>query len=192
MEVLYPAFAAPWIVSNPIYVGTPADRPSVEPSPAPATDTLDVLGSSAWRVERDAASTGQLVREDRALRFEYALGPGRPASQYAAVVVPVNAATGFDRVQLTVRANHPMRVSVQIEDRTARTLGDDDDLRQAQEHGQNASRVAGQVLVAAEQCRAPAKEAEIFGFLRLDEAVRSEHPQPTLKPRGDDRAGRDS
>jgi hypothetical protein len=105
VEVLYPAFAAPWIVSNPIYVGTPADRPSVEPSPAPApaTDTLDVLGSSAWRVERDAASTGQLVRNGSTLRFEYALGPGRPASQYAAAVVPVDATTGFDRVSVQVR-----------------------------------------------------------------------------------------
>jgi hypothetical protein len=114
VEVSYPPFSAPWIVSNPIYVGTPADHPLVEPPPAPATDTLDVLGSSAWRVERDAASTGQLVREGSTLRFEYALGPGRPASQYAAAVVPVDATTGSDRVQLTVRADRPMRVSVQV------------------------------------------------------------------------------
>jgi hypothetical protein len=114
VEVSYPPFSMPWIVSNPIYVGTPADRPSVEPPSAPATDAFDVLGSSAWRVERDPASTGQLVREASTLRFEYALGPGAPASQYAAAVVPVDAPTGFDRVQLTVRADRPMRVSVQV------------------------------------------------------------------------------
>jgi hypothetical protein len=114
VEVFYPPFLMPWIVSNPIYVGTPADRPSVEPPPAPATEVFDALVSSAWRVERDPASTGQLVREAGALRFEYALGPGRPASQYAAAVVPIDASTGFDRVQLTVRADRPMRVSVQV------------------------------------------------------------------------------
>jgi hypothetical protein len=115
VEVSYPPFSTPWIVSNPIYVGTPpADRVSVEPPPAPATDSLDVLGSSAWRVERDVSSTGQLVRDGKVLRFDYALGPGRPASQYAAAVVPVEATTGFDRVQFTMRADHPMRVSVQV------------------------------------------------------------------------------
>ena len=113
VEVSYPPFSTPWIVSNPIYVGTPAEGVSVEP-PAPATDSLDVLASSAWRVERDASSTGQLARDSNALRFDYALGPGRPASQYAAAVVPVDATTGFDRVQLTVRADHPMRVSIQV------------------------------------------------------------------------------
>jgi hypothetical protein len=114
VEVSYPPFSMPWIVSNPIYVGTPAVGPSVEPPPAAAADTLDLLSSSAWRVEHDAASTGQLIRESSALQFEYALGSGRPASQYAAAVVPVDAATGFDRVQLTVRADRPMRVSVQV------------------------------------------------------------------------------
>jgi hypothetical protein len=114
VEVTYPPFSMPWIVSNPIYVGTPTDRSVVDPPPAPATDWLDVLGSSAWRVERDVGSTGQLVRDGRALRFDYALGSGRPASQYAAAVVPVDATTGFDRVQLTVRADRPMRVSVQV------------------------------------------------------------------------------
>ena len=114
VEVTYPPFSMPWIVSNPIYVGTPADLPAVEPPPAPASDAFDVLGSSAWRVERDAASTGQLVREGGALQFQYALGPGRPASQYAAAVVPVSEAIGVDRVQLTVRSDHPMRISVQV------------------------------------------------------------------------------
>jgi len=113
VEVSYAPFSTPWIVSNPIYVGTP-DRFLVEPPPAPAADSLDVLGSTAWRVEHDAASTGQLVRDGSGLRFDYALGPGRLASQYAAAVVPVDATTGFDRVQLTVRADHPMRVSVQV------------------------------------------------------------------------------
>lgn len=114
VEVTYPTFTMPWIVSNPIYVGTPPDDRPVEPPPALATDALDVLGSSAWRVERDAASTGQLDRDGSALRFQYALGPGRPASPYAAAVVPVNGTSGFDRVQLTARSDHPMRISVQV------------------------------------------------------------------------------
>ncbi len=114
VEVTYPPFSMPWIVSNPIYVGTPSDDGPVDPPPAPATDALDVLGSSAWRTERDAASTGQLDRDGGALRFQYSLGPGRPASPYAAAVVPVDGTSGFDRVQLTARSDRPMRISVQV------------------------------------------------------------------------------
>ncbi len=114
VEVTYPPFSTPWIVSNPIYVGAPADDRPVETSPAPATDALDVLGSSAWRVERDPTSTGQLDHDGGALRFRYALGPGRPASPYAAAVVAVDGTSGFDRVQLTARADRPMRISVQV------------------------------------------------------------------------------
>jgi hypothetical protein len=95
-------------------VGTPADRRAIEPPPAPASDAIDILGSSGWGVERDAASTGQLVHEGGTLQFQYALGPGRPASQYAAAVVPVRETVGVDRVQLTVRSDHPMRISVQV------------------------------------------------------------------------------
>jgi hypothetical protein len=113
VEVTYPGVAMPWIVSNPIYVGTDQSVP-VDPMPVAATDVLDLTGASGWRVEHDAASTGQLDPADHGLRFGYALGGGVPASQFAAAGVPVEVKGSFDRVQLTVRADRPMRISVQV------------------------------------------------------------------------------
>ena len=113
VEVTYPEVAMPWIVSNPIYVGLDASAP-VEPTPVATADVLDLLGASGWRVEHDAGSTGQLDPTADGLRFGYALGSGPPASQYAAAGVPVAVKGSFDRVQLTVRADRPMRISVQV------------------------------------------------------------------------------
>lgn len=115
VEVTYPGFSMPWIVSNPIYVGAPVDSPSVEPpSPSPSSDLLDVTGFGGWRVEHDSASTGELDHVGGGLRFAYALGGGRLQSQYAAAALPVESPGGFDRVVLTARADRPMRVSIQV------------------------------------------------------------------------------
>ena len=113
VEVTYPGVAMPWIVSNPIYVGTDQSAP-LEPAPVATADVLDLVGASGWRVEHDTASTGQLEPATGGLQFGYALGAGAPASQYAAAGVPVAVTGSFDRVQLTVRADRPMRISVQV------------------------------------------------------------------------------
>jgi hypothetical protein len=117
VEVTYPGFTVPWIVSNPIYVG-------IAPSPAPdgelppprgilSTDPVDLLAAPNWRVEHDAVSTGAIANSGE-WSFSYALSGGMPAGQYAAAVVPVDLNAGTDRVQLVARADRPMRLSVQI------------------------------------------------------------------------------
>ena len=114
VEVTYPGFTMPWIISNPIYVGDPPPLPGPNATAAPVESPVDLLPSAHWRVEHDAASTGSLEPDAGGLRFQFALGGGALASQYAAAVVPVDVDGSFDRVQVTAHANAPMRVSVQV------------------------------------------------------------------------------
>jgi hypothetical protein len=114
VEVTYSGFAMPWMVSNSIYVGDPPPPRRSDEAAAPVVAPVDLLSSSHWRVEHDPASTGTLDPDTGGLRFQFALGGGRPASQYAAAVVPVDLDGSFDRVQLVAHASAPMRVSVQV------------------------------------------------------------------------------
>jgi hypothetical protein len=68
-------------------------------------------------VEHDPSSTGTPTADGRDVAFRYALGGGRPAGQFAAVVTsldPPLQVEGFDRVVFTVRADRAMRLSVQL------------------------------------------------------------------------------
>jgi hypothetical protein len=115
VEVTYPGFTMPWIVSNPIYV-TPGPAPDDELPPGggiPSSDPVDLLAASTWRVEHDATSTGAITPAG-GWSFAYALGGGTATGQYAAAVVPVDLKAGADRVQVVARADRPMRLSVQI------------------------------------------------------------------------------
>ena len=67
-----------------------------------------------WTIERDPASTAQLSQDGAELRFGFALAPGQPRGQYAALVTDVGTASGVDRVQFTARAAAPIRLSVQV------------------------------------------------------------------------------
>jgi hypothetical protein len=48
------------------------------------------------------------------LRFDYRLGSGAAHGQYAALAVAVTPDAGIDRVEFTMRADRPMRLSVQV------------------------------------------------------------------------------
>jgi hypothetical protein len=48
------------------------------------------------------------------MRIDVTLGPGVPAGQYGAIVAPVDAGAAFDRIELTLRASQPARISVQL------------------------------------------------------------------------------
>jgi hypothetical protein len=114
VEVTYPGFTMPWIVSNPIYVGDPAAAGPPERVIAPAATSVDLLSSARWRVEHDAASTAASDGDANRRRLQFALGAGARASQYAAAVVPVDVEGSFDRVQISGHADGPMRISVQV------------------------------------------------------------------------------
>ena len=117
----------PWIVGNPIFIGPslPRLRPKPRVSPAVDAEVLFEGGDVArWRVERDAASSGRIAAQEapwalghgEAVAFEYALGPGDRAGQYAALVTPVGQGglSAWTRLSFKAAADAPMRVSVQV------------------------------------------------------------------------------
>ena len=113
VEVYYPGFSVPWIVSNPIYADLPTAPPAVAAAVA-SRATLPIALDTGWHTENEAASSVSLKTDARAVELAYALGGGRPAGQYSAVVTEVGAADAFDGVTLVGHADRPTRVSVQV------------------------------------------------------------------------------
>lgn len=114
VEVRFPEAGLPWIVSNPIYVRLP---PALEPEqamPAVSTQIVQLPADERWQVERDASSGGTVSAVDGILRFDYQLGSGEPAGQYAALSVPAPANAGSDHIRFVAQASQPMRLSVQL------------------------------------------------------------------------------
>jgi hypothetical protein len=117
-----------WITSNPIYVGRGAHRAisSSEPAQGPAPLVAAAGGAlfdgqtlTGWSYEADANSlavvdVAPLVAGNR-IRLRYGLAGGAAVGQYAAAAVAtprgVDAANG---VAFVVRAEEPMRISVQV------------------------------------------------------------------------------
>lgn len=118
VEAYRPGLAVPWIVSNPIFVEGPAGSSEAAISAAPpAIRLVSRPGASGWAIEKSRTSTGDVAAEGGATRFSYALGPGAASGQFAALVSSIDEALsteGFDRVQFTVRADQPVRFSVQL------------------------------------------------------------------------------
>ena len=116
--------AVPWIVGNPIFIGSslPRVRPSRRVSPALEAEVLyDGSDVARWRVEQDAASHGRIGAEPapwdgEAVALEYGLGPGERAGQYAALVAGVGQGglSRWTRISFKAAADAPMRVSVQL------------------------------------------------------------------------------
>jgi hypothetical protein len=123
--------SSPWLVSNPIWVRRtlePSERRSHEHEPPLAwIDALAAPGGTRlaqWQIERDSGSRGTLAQEtdpedERTprLRFEFGLGRGRPPHWVAAAMpLPMAAreAVLASGVALRLRAQSPMRVSVQL------------------------------------------------------------------------------
>jgi hypothetical protein len=109
-----------WIRSNPIFVRTaePAAPPSGRP---PATVSVPIFAGTTegWHAEHDPTSLAAVDRAPliggAALRFRYGLSGGAPAGQVAALAFDTPAGVGaYDRLTFSVRAEHPMRISVQL------------------------------------------------------------------------------
>ncbi|HEY2908506.1 MAG TPA: hypothetical protein VGJ29_21545, partial [Vicinamibacterales bacterium] len=110
-----------WLRSNPILVAVPdrpVDRiPTVPPRPARAL--FDGTTPDGWHVEQDSTSLGALDRvvgsSGPELRFRYALSAGLAVGPYVALVydVPPGALVG-NRLAITLRAQQPMRISIQL------------------------------------------------------------------------------
>ena len=109
-----------WIRSNPIYVRGPAP-PAPAPSRPPATVSVPIFAGTAdgWRAEHDPTSLAAVERaplvDGAELRFRYGLAGGSPVGQVAALAFDTPAGlAAYDRLTFTIRAERPMRISVQL------------------------------------------------------------------------------
>lgn len=113
VEAYLPGNSVPWIVSNPIYAGPLIETRVVAP-PASPQPLVPLAADRGWRVEHDPASTAIIKTEPSSIELTYALGPGTPNGQYAALAIDVNGMDAFDGVRFVGQAAQPMRVSVQV------------------------------------------------------------------------------
>jgi hypothetical protein len=112
----------PWITSNPIYLRDPTAPATVvraRPNATRATPLFDGRTTAGWSTEADQASLAALEVAQRLegseLRLRYGLSGAPDTGQFAgaAVETPKGAAP-HDRISFIVRAEHPMRLSVQL------------------------------------------------------------------------------
>jgi hypothetical protein len=113
--------APPWLISNPVYVHAPDAPPPVEQrTPATTHQPLfDGHSAAGWSRESDPASVSaieavQMVSGPE-LRLRYGVTGGSVVGQYAGAAVETARGVGeHDRIAFTIRAEHPMRVSIQV------------------------------------------------------------------------------
>ena len=110
-----------WLRSNPIYVrgAEPAARPPARPAAVTSAAIFDGSSMSGWHVEHDPTSLAAAelapIVGGAELRFRYGLSGGAPMGQVAALAVETSRGlAGYDRLTFSIRAEHPMRVSVQL------------------------------------------------------------------------------
>jgi hypothetical protein len=106
----------PWIVSNPIFVRRPTPQAGSRILPA-ASKTLDVLSteSGRWHTEQAEGCVAKYRLVPDVLRFDYTLGTGPRAGQYAALASEGIAQwDAWQTVRFSAWASRPMRLSVQL------------------------------------------------------------------------------
>jgi hypothetical protein len=128
-EIVSPVGSPPvtWIRSNPIYVRGRDARtppPAAPPETAASRPVFDGQTASGWSAERDARSSstvevapGGAVPE---LLSRFGLADGRSTGQFASLVLNLpSGVEGYDALRFTIRADRPMRLSLQFRDTTA-------------------------------------------------------------------------
>jgi len=110
-----------WIRSNAIYVrGTEPPAPVAARPPATVkVPIFDGRSAVGWRVEHDPSSLvavePTLIVGGADLRFRYGLAGGAPGGQVAALAYDTpRGVSDHDRLTVSIRAEHAMRVSVQL------------------------------------------------------------------------------
>jgi hypothetical protein len=119
----------PWIISNPIYVRADDRRTTAASAESPALSVskaqplFDGRSTAGWTKEGDQTSVTaidqvQMVTGSE-LRLRYGLSGGSAIGQFSgAAVETTNGVAAFDRMAFTIRAEHPMRLSVQVRTET--------------------------------------------------------------------------
>ena len=117
-----------WIRSNPVYVrDSQRDIPVAgRYQPFPAATSRSLLperSTNGWRLEHDRVSVAAVDTTNSAtpeLRYRFGLADGPAVGQFTSLVYDLpSGAESFSRLRFTIRAESPMRVSVQIRDTTA-------------------------------------------------------------------------
>jgi hypothetical protein len=109
----------PWVFSNPIYIGIPE-------SPAPPIASVPQVTpwpEARWTIEKDPSSDASIGQSKEAgsaaVTLSFELGPDRQASPYAAGATPMIAdLRTASRLAFRLTADRPMRVSIQLRERT--------------------------------------------------------------------------
>jgi hypothetical protein len=112
----------PWLTSNPIYVRDKAAPVAVvraRPNVTSEMPLFDGRTTTGWSTEADQTSLAALDVAPRLngseLRLRYGLSGGSDIGQFAGTAVETpNGAAPHDRIAFTVRAERPMRLSVQL------------------------------------------------------------------------------
>ena len=110
---------APWIVSNPITLGSPPVGGRREPRRVTARRRL--MGRTraeggVWSVEHDPDSTAEVTTEPGRMVLRYQLSDSTTGSSYAAATRPVEGVPleSFDGVVFNVTADRPVRLFVYL------------------------------------------------------------------------------
>jgi hypothetical protein len=110
-----------WIRSNAIYVRN-AGGEALPAARAPATASepiFDGRTTAGWRAEHDPTSLAALevapIIGGAELRFRYGLAGGTAPGRVATLAFDTPRGTApYDRLSVTLRAEHPMRISLQL------------------------------------------------------------------------------
>ena len=109
---------APWLVSNPIYVGPAVPEVPVKTAPEVASRVLYRDGPSPLAIENSERAAGAvaIVRAEGGtqLSLRYALGGKLSDAPFVAFAAAAPEIAGYTGVRFTGRASRPMRISVQL------------------------------------------------------------------------------
>ena len=128
VEIRAPQQARPmtWLRSNPIYIRASLTPPAARESAAGQVvrRLLDDSSTNGWQVEHDPASLGaiEMTKESSGpeLLFQYTLGGGTPSTQTTALAYATRTGVAdSNRIAFRIRADHPMRISVQLRAKNA-------------------------------------------------------------------------
>jgi hypothetical protein len=115
----------PWIVSNPIYAGLSHQAVTAPAVPEPTSRIPARTAEAAGEFGPNDTSTvvaaplddsrARTFAGDPAIGWTFALSPGTPVGQFAAVAIPVTGGLAdYDRIRFMVSSSAPMRVWVQL------------------------------------------------------------------------------
>jgi hypothetical protein len=121
VEVRRPGRATPWLLSNPIYVRAPEPKtkPATRPPPTTNVPLFDGKTTNGWQVETDpdsrAATEVTIGLLGPELRIRFGLATYPLTGEFAGITytIPKGVAPN-NRLSFNIRAEHPMRVSVQL------------------------------------------------------------------------------